>query len=158
MEKQSIKFNWKNILISVGFVFCVVSLFILYSSFGGNSNSEQKVDTEMTEGGGQDLKIEDIEVGGGQEVKNGDMVSVDYTGTLEDGTVFDSSQGREPFTFTLGAGDVIAGWDQGILGMKVGGERKLTIPPELAYGETGSGSKIPPNATLIFTVELLEIK
>jgi|SRR3972149_5322680 len=106
-----------------------------------------------------DLKIEDTKVGDGSEVKQGDTVKVNYTGTLTDGTKFDSSlnPGREPFSFTVGAGDVIAGWDQGLLGMKVGGKRKLTIPPDLGYGEQGSGSVIPPNATLIFEIDLLEI-
>ncbi len=94
---------------------------------------------------------------GDQVVENGDSITVEYTGTLEDGTVFDSSASHdEPFTFTIGQGEVIAGWDQGILGMKVGEERKLTIPPDLAYGSYGTGS-IPPNSTLIFTVKLLSI-
>ncbi len=89
-------------------------------------------------------------------VASGDSITVDYTGTLEDGTTFDSSVGKEPFTFTIGQGSVIPGWDQGLLGMKVGEVRKLTIPSELAYGEAGSGS-IPPNATLIFEVKLISI-
>lgn len=105
-----------------------------------------------------DLKIEDIVEGGGQEAKDGNTVSVHYTGTLEDGTKFDSSLDKnQPFEFTLGAGQVIKGWDQGIAGMKVGGKRKLTIPPSLGYGDQPAGS-IPPNSTLIFEVELLEIK
>lgn len=100
---------------------------------------------------------EDILIGEGVEVQNGDTLQVHYIGTLEDGTKFDSSRDREePFEFTLGAGQVIVGWDQGLLGMKVGGIRKLTIPPELGYGENGQGS-IPANATLIFEVEILSI-
>ena len=100
---------------------------------------------------------EDILIGEGVEVQNGDTLQVHYIGTLEDGTKFDSSRDREePFEFTLGAGQVIMGWDQGLLGMKVGGIRKLTIPPELGYGENGQGS-IPANATLIFEVEILSI-
>jgi hypothetical protein len=89
-------------------------------------------------------------------VESGDSITVDYTGTLEDGTEFDSSVGKTPFTFTIGQGTVIPGWDQGLLGMKVGEERKLIIPSDLAYGASGSGS-IPPNATLIFTVKLISI-
>jgi len=105
------------------------------------------------------LKIETLEQGIGRLIDNGDVAVVHYTGTLSDGTKFDSSLDKGiPFSFTLGAGRVIQGWEQGILGMKVGEKRKLTIAPELAYGEAGAGGVIPPNATLIFEVELLEIK
>ncbi|PIT92590.1 MAG: peptidylprolyl isomerase [Candidatus Harrisonbacteria bacterium CG10_big_fil_rev_8_21_14_0_10_42_17] len=104
------------------------------------------------------LQIENIKEGTGEGAKNGDVVSVHYTGTLVDGTKFDSSLDRgTPFQFTLGTGTVIKGWDQGILGLKVGGKRKLTIPPELGYGANGLGAIIPPNATLIFDVELIAI-
>jgi FKBP-type peptidyl-prolyl cis-trans isomerase FkpA len=96
--------------------------------------------------------------GDGDEAARGDVVSVHYTGTLEDGSEFDSSVDRGPFSVRLGAGDVIAGWDEGIPGMKVGGTRVLTIPPELGYGEGGYPPVIPPNATLIFEIELLEIQ
>jgi len=104
--------------------------------------------------------IEDLVVAEGTEAQDYNKVVVNYTGTLEDGSVFDSSlnPGREPFTFTLGAGSVIKGWDLGVLGMKVGGKRKLTIPPELGYGDQGAGGVIPPGATLIFEVELLEVE
>ncbi|MBN2149507.1 MAG: FKBP-type peptidyl-prolyl cis-trans isomerase [Anaerolineales bacterium] len=104
------------------------------------------------------LIIEDLVVGTGLDILPGDFIAVHYVGTLEDGTVFDSSRERgEPFEFTLGTGMVIPGWDQGLVGMKMGGIRRLTIPPELAYGEAGAGGVIPPNATLIFEVELVEI-
>jgi FKBP-type peptidyl-prolyl cis-trans isomerase FkpA len=104
------------------------------------------------------LIIEDIVVGDGAEAKAGDSVTVNYIGTLTNGTKFDSSYDRnQPFTFNLGAGSVIKGWDMGVLGMKVGGKRKLTIPSDLGYGERGAGAAIPPNSILIFEVELLEV-
>jgi FKBP-type peptidyl-prolyl cis-trans isomerase FkpA len=107
----------------------------------------------------QELKIEDLVIGSGTEAKPGDAVSVHYTGWLEDGTKFDSSIDRgQPFEFTLGQGQVIPGWEQGIQGMAVGGKRRLTIPPALAYGAQGNGGVIPANATLVFEVELLDIK
>tara|TARA_Y100001968_G_scaffold326123_1_gene368598 strand:- start:1026 stop:1625 length:600 start_codon:yes stop_codon:yes gene_type:complete len=102
------------------------------------------------------LKIADIKVGDGLEASGGKEVSVNYVGTLEDGKEFDSSYGRSPFSFTLGAGQVIKGWDEGVSGMKVGGKRKLIIPPDLGYGRNGIGP-IPPNSTLIFEVELLKV-
>ena len=101
----------------------------------------------------------DLVVGKGAEAKTGDTVSVHYVGTLTNGTEFDSSRKRgTPFVFTLGKGQVIRGWDQGVAGMKVGGKRKLVIPPALAYGDHGMGSVIPPNSTLTFEVELVDIK
>jgi FKBP-type peptidyl-prolyl cis-trans isomerase len=103
-----------------------------------------------------DLVIEDLRVGDGAEAKAGQNVSVHYTGTLTSGKKFDSSHDRgQPFKFKLGGGQVIKGWDQGVAGMKIGGKRKLTIPPHLGYGERGAGGVIGPNATLIFEVELL---
>ena len=113
-----------------------------------------------TEEMGNGLIIEDLVVGEGAEAQDYNKVVVDYTGSLADGSVFDSSlnPGREPFTFTLGAGSVIKGWDLGVKGMKVGGKRKLTIPPELGYGDQGAGDVIPPGATLIFEVDLLEVE
>ncbi|MHB1000572.1 MAG: FKBP-type peptidyl-prolyl cis-trans isomerase [Armatimonadota bacterium] len=104
------------------------------------------------------LKYEEIKVGTGAAPKNGDLVVVNYTGWLKDGTVFDSSEGEEPFTFRLGMGEVIKGWDEGVASMKVGGTRKLMVPSNLAYGEEGTpGGPIPPNSSLTFEVELLDI-
>jgi len=104
------------------------------------------------------LMIEEIKVGEGAEAKAGDTVRVHYTGWLTNSTKFDSSVDRgTPFEFRLGAGEVIKGWDQGVAGMKVGGKRKLTIPPDLGYGDRGAGGLIPPGATLVFEVELLAI-
>ncbi|HCI05451.1 TPA: peptidylprolyl isomerase [Patescibacteria group bacterium] len=106
-----------------------------------------------------ELKIEDLKLGEGKEAQNGKTVTVNYTGKLADGKKFDSSYDRnQPFSFILGTGQVIQGWEKGILGMKVGGERKLTIPPSMAYGQAGIPNVIPQNATLIFEVELLEVK
>jgi len=104
------------------------------------------------------LKFEDLESGEGATASRGDRVTVHYRGWLENGTQFDASYDRnDPFTFKLGAGQVIRGWDEGVDGMQVGGKRKLTIPPQLGYGKQGAGGVIPPNATLIFEVELLGI-
>ena len=109
---------------------------------------------------GNGLVIEDLVIGEGNEAQDFNKVVVNYTGTLDDGSIFDSSlkPGRTPFTFTLGAGSVIKGWDLGVKGMKVGGKRKLTIPSDLGYGDNGAGNVIPPGATLIFEVELLEVE
>ena len=106
------------------------------------------------------LIIENIETGKGSEAKEYNKITVNYTGKLEDGSIFDSSlkKGRGPFTFTLGVGSVIKGWDLGVTGMKVGGKRKLTIPPELGYGNQGAGTVIPPGATLVFEIELLSVE
>jgi peptidylprolyl isomerase len=105
------------------------------------------------------LEVKDLVEGSGEEAASGDRVSVDYVGVnYKSGKEFDSSWSRnEPFTFTLGAGEVIPGWDQGVEGMKVGGRRELIIPPGLAYGKTGSPPVIPPNETLIFVVDLREV-
>jgi FKBP-type peptidyl-prolyl cis-trans isomerase FkpA len=104
------------------------------------------------------LYYQDLEVGDGAEAVTGSAATVHYEGFLASGTKFDSSRDRdEPFTFAVGIGGVIAGFDEGVSGMRVGGVRKLVVPPDLAYGETGAGAVIPPNATLVFDVELLEV-
>jgi FKBP-type peptidyl-prolyl cis-trans isomerase len=105
------------------------------------------------------LQMDDVKVGTGAEATAGKSVTVHYVGTLTDGSKFDSSRDRKQgFTFRLGAGQVIQGWDKGVAGMKVGGVRKLTIPPEMGYGSRGFPPVIPPNSTLIFEVELLDVK
>ena len=115
----------------------------------------QPKETTMANG----LIITELKLGDGAEAKKGDTVFVHYTGWLTDGKKFDSSVDRnEPFDFRLGAGQVIKGWDEGVAGMKIGGKRKLTIPPALAYGDRGAGGVIPGGATLVFEVELLKIK
>lgn len=121
--------------------------------FGCN---EEKNEVKMKSG----LIIVDNVIGEGLEAEKYDILTVNYTGKLEDGTVFDSSKnpGRDPFRFTVGLGQVIKGWDEGFVGMKIGGTRTLTIPPEMGYGARGAGDAIPPNATLIFEVELLEVE
>lgn len=123
-----------------------------------NTNAPTKVtgDGVKTESG---LQYWDIKVGVGPVAKAGDHVTVHYTGWLTTGKKFDSSvDANHPFDFTLGQGDVIKGWDEGVAGMKVGGKRQLRIPPELAYGETGFKGVIPPNATLIFDIRMLAVK
>lgn len=105
------------------------------------------------------LEYVDLVVGNGPEARPGQTVTVHYTGWLADGKKFDSSLDRgQPFTFALGQGEVIKGWDEGVAGMKVGGKRRLTIPPQLGYGARGAGGVIPPNATLVFEVELLSVR
>ena len=125
----------------------------------GRSDAADNQVTEMPDG----LKYTDTKTGEGATAKAGNKVSVHYTGWLSDngakGKKFDSSVDRDqPFQFTLGAKQVIAGWDEGVAGMKVGGKRTLTIPPELGYGARGAAGAIPPNATLIFDVELLQVQ
>lgn len=158
--ESKIKFNWRSVLIAFGLIIAgVVGMFFILGNPSQKDGEKQVEELSEQEGGVSELNIEDIVVGGGEEAKDGNKVSVHYVGTLTDGTKFDSSRDRgDPFTFNLGAGEVIKGWDQGVLGMKVGGTRKLTIPPELGYGEAGAGSDIPPNSTLIFEVELLSVE
>ncbi len=141
-----------------------VSLIIAVSLSGciEQNTANQQLDNQSTSSAStnmEELKIEDLKVGTGAEAISGKSITVHYTGTLTDGTKFDSSVDRgEPFTFNLGAGEVIEGWDKGFAGMKVGGKRKLTIPSDMAYGERGAGASIPPNSTLLFEVELLGVK
>ena len=126
-------------------------------TMNSNSESEQttSTDTVTTDSG---LQYIELKPGDGATPQKGQTVVVHYTGTLEDGTKFDSSRDRNrPFSFKLGVGQVIPGWDEGIASMKVGGRRQLIIPPELGYGSRGAGGVIPPNATLLFDVELLKI-
>lgn len=105
------------------------------------------------------VRYVDLALGQGDEAQLGKIVEVQYTGWLQDGTKFDSSRDREhPFTFRLGTGDAIKGWDEGLLGMKVGGKRKLTVPPELGFGKQGIGSVVPPNAVLVYEFELLGVR
>jgi peptidylprolyl isomerase len=123
-----------------------------------NSETTTTAPTTTTASTEPKVEIVDSVVGSGTEAVNGKSITVHYTGTLKDGTKFDSSVDRkEPFTFGLGSGQVIKGWEQGIVGMKVGGKRKLTIPPELAYGANAVG-QIPANSTLIFDVELIKVQ
>lgn len=132
--------------------FCLVPL-------GCGAKAEKNKDTDRKAAEPEaEVKIEDISLGNGPEVAKGDFVEIHYTGTLPDGTVFDSSVDRqEPLVFRVGYGQVIKGMDKGITGMKEGGKRRITIPPSLGYGSRGSGEKIPPNSTLIFDIDLLKV-
>ncbi|KAB8140929.1 FKBP-type peptidyl-prolyl cis-trans isomerase [Chloroflexia bacterium SDU3-3] len=122
----------------------------------GPPEAPQKVASYVSERG---LQYADLEVGTGPEARKGQQATVHYTGWLTSGQMFDSSLNRgQPFTFGLGAGQVIKGWDEGVAGMKVGGKRQLLLPPEMGYGARGAGGVIPPNATLVFEVELLDVK
>lgn len=139
-----IKSRWLSLLI----------LLLLLVGCGGQGAEKEEIVTTKT-----GLQYVDIKVGEGMLPRLGDTVVVHYTGWLEDGTKFDSSVDRgAPFEFPIGMGRVIPGWDEGVSTMRVGGVRKLIIPPELGYGASGAGGVIPPNATLIFEVELLEIR
>ena len=155
-------FDKYNIAI-VGLV--IVLIYLLSSMFQGGAKPVEVLDNltptvavSDTKGGSvEKLLMDDLTVGTGAEAVSGKKVTVNYVGTLENGKKFDSSYDRnEAFSFNLGAGEVIKGWDMGLLGMKVGGKRKLTIPASLGYGERGAGADIPPNSTLIFEVELLK--
>jgi FKBP-type peptidyl-prolyl cis-trans isomerase len=137
----------------LSFTFCFIIAITNFSSCTKKSTELREITTSSG------LKYIDEVEGTGESPKTGYKVTVHYTGTLEDGTKFDSSRDRnQPFTFKIGMGQVIKGWDEGVMTMKVGGKRKLIIPPHLAYGSTGIGDKIPPNSTLVFEIELLEIR
>jgi FKBP-type peptidyl-prolyl cis-trans isomerase len=148
----------KNALVAIAVVsIAALSACTKKSAETTSATTETSATTDATKAE-SDLKIENVKEGTGAEAVNGKQVSVHYTGTLTDGKKFDSSVDRgQPFKFVLGTGQVIRGWDLGVAGMKVGGKRKLTIPPQLGYGERGAGGVIPPNATLLFEVELLEV-
>jgi len=150
----------KKIIPTIIVLLAVILSFYLLNEILKPEEIEQVIEeNEEEQVAEEDLAIEILEEGTGEEAQNGDSLKVHYTGTLEDGTKFDSSlDGGDPFVFTLGVGQVIKGWDLGLLGAKVGDKRKLTIPSDLGYGEAGAaGGKIPPNATLIFEIEVLEI-
>ena len=140
----------------------LLGLFVLAAlaaacSQAGASGGGDAAGTEVTTASG--LKYTDVKVGGGTEATAGKTVDVHYTGWLLDGKKFDSSKDRgQPFSFALGGGQVIRGWDEGVAGMKIGGTRILMIPPDLGYGARGAGGVIPPNATLKFEVELLGVR
>lgn len=134
------------------------------TSSGATTTDAGGSSAAVTSGGGNEvtlpngLRYQDLKVGDGALAETGKTISVHYTGTLPNGTQFDSSVGGSPYTLKLGAGTVIKGWDEGIKGMRVGGKRKLTIPPDMAYGATGYPPVIPPNSTLLFDVELMEVR
>lgn len=136
----------------------VVAIFFIFSNPFSMPDTQSQTAAAVVADAQGGLVVQDEVVGTGAEARAGDTLSVNYTGKLQDGTVFDSSlsAGRAPFEFVLGAGRVILGWDQGLQGMKVGGKRLLIIPPGLAYGAQGSGP-IPPNAMLVFEVDLLSV-
>lgn len=129
------------------------------SAPAGLPSSGERAVPDASQAGDGGLKIEYLQIGKGATVKNGNTVTVHYTGTLTSGVKFDSSLDRgEPFSFVVGAGQVIDGWDQALLGKRVGDKLRVTIPPELGYGARGAGSAIPPNATLVFEIEILKTK
>lgn len=144
----------KTGLIVAGVIVAIAGMsWIMLSSSEAGDKKENIITTKSG------LKYVDVKVGTGKEAKAGDVVDVHYTGRLKDGKKFDSSVDRnKPFTFNLGKGEVIKGWDEGVAGMKEGGKRNLIIPPELGYGKRGAGNVIPPDAELHFEVELLKVK
>lgn len=149
--------NQRIVVIAIVVLAIAGAGFLAFRALKPAAPAQEAAGEEVTTTSG--LKYQELVLGSGeQQVKAGDSVTVHYTGWLEDGTKFDSSLDRgEPFEFVVGMGMVIPGWEEGLLGMKVGGKRKLIIPPDLGYGARGAGSVIPPNATLIFEVELLAL-
>jgi FKBP-type peptidyl-prolyl cis-trans isomerase len=150
-------------IMTVGAISAIGLIGTIISGTGPAGAEDKKGDAPMTSAQEittpSGLKYMDLQMGSGDLAVTGSLVTVHYTGWLIDGTKFDSSvDRRQPFSFPLGAGRVIKGWDEGVAGMKVGGKRKLTIPPDLGYGARGAGGVIPPNATLLFDVELLEVR
>lgn len=157
-QTQSQTQNPSETLVAQGSASDLAGDLVTGSTTGGNAVTNPMADGNNIVTTDSGLKYEVIAAGDGAEPKPGDRVFVHYVGTLEDGTKFDSSRDRgRPFDFTIGQGQVIKGWDEGVGIMKVGDRRKLIIPPELGYGARGAGGVIPPNATLIFDVELLRI-
>jgi FKBP-type peptidyl-prolyl cis-trans isomerase len=155
MDKTSVIIILILVILVAGFFY-----FIQPKNINMNENQNQQTEENQnsTNFNVQGMNVEILQQGSGESTKSGDKVTVNYVGTLQDGTKFDSSIDRgQPFVFTLGQNSVIQGWELGALGMKVGEKRKLTIPSELAYGEAGAGGIIPPNATLIFEIDLLKI-
>ncbi len=149
------KYLWLALVVAAGVI-------VLYLVSSPPSTADEKKEGKFvkTDSG---LQYQDTEEGKGEAAKKGDVVEVHYTGWLttdgtDKGKKFDSSVGKTPFRFKLGAGQVIKGWDEGVAGMKLGGKRTLVIPPDLGYGARGAGADIPPNSTLLFDVELLRIK
>lgn len=142
--------------------FCIVVIAVVINNQSASKSETQTIATitpSATIAPMEELVITDIKVGTGAEAVSGKTITVNYSGTLLNGTKFDSSYDRgTPFTFNLGVGEVIEGWDKGFAGMKVNGKRKLTIPSAMAYGDRGAGAVIPPGATLIFEVELLKVE
>jgi peptidylprolyl isomerase len=156
-----------GLLVASGILVVVVAV-ILIGRSGGSSDETSKADITVPNGptiklptgpAPTQLQVKDLKTGTGAEAKAGDQVSVQYVGVLYDnGSKFDSSYDHgQPFSFKLGGGQVIAGWDQGVAGMKVGGRRELIIPPGLAYGAQGQPPTIPPNATLVFVIDLVSV-
>jgi FKBP-type peptidyl-prolyl cis-trans isomerase FkpA len=165
-EAVRAKTRTRIIVVVAVFVLIMAGLVVFDSVFMKKGNAPTSVVPTPTTAPTQGLKMTEVKEGSGAEAVAGKLVVVHYTGWLYDetapenkGTKFDSSRDRgDPFDFPLGAGHVIKGWDQGVAGMKVGGQRTLVIPPELGYGARGAGGVIPPNATLVFDVELLDVK